>query len=388
MSKIDSNAFLALVKEGLWEQTGDNFDVNHLCEQKDYGWANYKVDWEKVYQLAEEQSVVGLVTAGIERLMGHDSQFAVPQEVLLQMIGEVQMMEQTNKGMNHFIAKLVGDMRQTGIYTLLVKGQGVAQSYERPLWRACGDVDLFLSEDNYEKAKELLLPIAETVEPEWLTSMHLGMTIDGWVVELHGSLRGSLSPKINSVLNEIRHETFYEGKVRSWVNNGIHIFLLDVNNEIIYVFNHFLNHFYKGGIGLRQICDWCRLLWTYRESLNSGLLKSRLRKMGLMTEWKAFGAFVVEYLGMPPEAMPLYSPEVKWKRKADKLCKFILEVGNFGHNRDMSYYEKYPYLIRKTISLGRRCGDIIKHMRIFPLESIRFFPYIMYNGIRSAVRGE
>ena len=110
--------------------------------------------------------------------------------------------------------------------------------------------------------------------------------------------------------------------------------------------------------------------------------------MGLVTEWKAFAAFAVDYLGMPPEAMPMYSPDKKWKRKADKICAFILKVGNFGHNRDMSYFAKYPYLIRKVCSIGRRCGDVIRHVRIFPLDSLRFFPYIMFNGIRSAVRGE
>lgn len=118
------------------------------------------------------------------------------------------------------------------------------------------------------------------------------------------------------------------------------------------------------------------------------LLESRLRKMGLMTEWKAFGAFAVDYLGMPSEAMPFYSACDKWKRKANQLCEFILEVGNFGHNRDMTYYDSKPYLIRKTISLGRRCGDLIHHARIFPLDSLRFFPNIMFNGLRSIVRGE
>lgn len=110
--------------------------------------------------------------------------------------------------------------------------------------------------------------------------------------------------------------------------------------------------------------------------------------MGLMTEWKAFSAFAVDFLGMPSEAMPMYSPDKKWKRKAEKLCAFILEVGNMGHNRDMSYFQKHPYLIRKVISLVRRCIDVIKHVRIFPLDSLRFFPYIIYNGLRSVVKGE
>lgn len=75
-------------------------------------------------------------------------------------------------------------------------------------------------------------------------------------------------------------------------------------------------------------------------------------------------------------------------KKADRIMEFILKSGNMGHNRDMSYFEKYPYLIRKVCSMGRRCNDVIRHVRIFPLDSLRFFPYIMFNGIRSAVRGE
>lgn len=150
-------------------------------------------------RLAEEQSIIGLVAAGLEKLSGCKA----PQEMSLQLAGQALQLEQRNIAMNRFIAILVEKMRNAGIYALLVKGQGVAQCYERPLWRACGDVDFFLSEENYIKAKEFLLPMATTIEPEWITSKHLGMTIDGWVVELHGSLRGGLSHRINSVLDEI-----------------------------------------------------------------------------------------------------------------------------------------------------------------------------------------
>ena len=68
--------------------------------------------------------------------------------------------------------------------------------------------------------------------------------------------------------------------------------------------------------------------------------------------------------------------------------EFVLKAGNMGHNRDMSHFSKYPYLIRKCVSMGRRIGDLINHARIFPLDSLRFFPRIMWNGLRSAVRGE
>ena len=303
------------------------------------------------------------------------------------------MIEQRNKEMNAFIAELIEKLRKADIYALLVKGQGIAQCYEKPLWRCSGDVDLLLSADNYEKAKEVLIPLASEVETEYEGSKHLGMTIDGWVVELHGSLRVGLPQRINRVLDEIQADTFYGGNVRSWLNGQTQIFMLGKENDIVYVFVHFFNHFYKEGVGLRQICDWCRLLYTYRDSLNYELLESRIKRAGLMSEWKAFGALAIEYLGFPKDSMPLLDvrrkkEDVRWRKKADRIMEFILKSGNMGHNRDMSHFSKYPYLLRKCVSMSRRIGDMINHARIFPLDSLRFFPRIMFNGVRSAMKGE
>lgn len=376
------NFFLALVRTGLWEQADSNHNLDDIL--------NDKVDWDEVYKMAVEQSVHGLVLQGIERLRNHNVKLDLNQGLLLQWIGEVQMIEQRNKNMNAFLTDLIEKLRKHDINTLLVKGQGIAQCYERPLWRSCGDVDLFLSDDNYNRAKELLVPIASEVEKEYVREKHLGMTINGFVVELHGSLRMGLPKRINQMLNDIEMDAFYNGNVRSWMNGETQIFMLGKENDIVYVFVHFFNHFYKEGVGLRQVCDWCRLLWTYRDSLNHKLIESRIRQAGLMSEWKAFGAFAVEYLGMPIESMPFLNANdnLKLKKKAKRICDFIMKVGNMGHNRDMSHFGKYPYLVRKCVSMGRRIGDLINHARIFPLDSLRFFPRIMFNGVRSAVRGE
>lgn len=385
-------AFFALVRAGLFPVHGEGFKVNDSLFRN--------VEWEKIYQLAQEQSVLGLVLAGLEQYKNINVNFDVNQKLLLQWIGEVQLIEQRNKAMNQFIAELVLAMRKTGIYTLLVKGQGVAQCYEKTLWRACGDVDLFLSDDNYEKAKEFLVPRASSVEQEGIYGKHLGMVIEGWSVELHGRLRCGFSGRADKVLDEIQNDTFYGGSVSSWNNDGVQVFKLSKENEVFYVFAHFMGHFYKGGIGLRQICDWCRLLYTYKDSLDYGLLESRIRKAGLMSEWNAFGAMAIEYLGLPIEAMPLLNLNVTQKlqiaqknrlnlnKKAERIMKFILEVGNFGHNRDMSFYREGSYLGQKVKSFSRRMGDLWNHLRIFPMDTLRFFPRIMWNGVVSAVRGE
>ena len=362
----NQQVFMTLVQAGLWETEA------RLLLSGDVG---YSV----LFRLAEEQSVVGLVAAGLE----HTD--CVPYETKLKFVGYASQIQQRNEAMNRFIAELVAKLQSEGITPLLVKGQGVAQCYERPLWRTSGDVDLVFREGDYNKAKELLLPLSLSSEE---SDNHMELIIDSWVVELHRRLRVGLTSRINSQLDIIKRESFVDNNVRLWKNCGRDIRLLTADNDVVYVFVHFFNHFYKGGIGLRQICDWCRLLWTYKDTLNYGLLESRISAMGLISEWKAFAAFAVDYLGMPVNAMPLYSSEKKWKRKAKRICSFIMEVGNMGHNRDMSYYNTKPYLIQKAISVRYRCVDILRHMAIFPLDSIRFFPRVMINGLRSAARGE
>jgi len=357
-------AFFALLRAGLWEQIDANLDVNE------------KVDWEKVYQLAEEQSVVGLVLAGIEQ-----SYVKPSQDLLLQWIGEVQIIEQQNKAMNEFVASLIEKLRKNDVYAILVKGQGVAQCYERPLWRASGDVDLLLSDANYDKAKNVLLPLALEVDTEYKSLKHLGMTMkDGFVVELHGMLHSRLSNRIDRGIDEAQKDVFFGGNVRSWMNGTTTVFLPAPDIDVIFIFTHILKHFYIEGIGLRQICDWCRLLWTYRSKFDLWLLESQIRKMGLMTEWKAFAALAVDYLGMPKEEMPFY--DQSFKAKGERILEFVLETGNFGQNRDIN--RSRNFVVGKTQAAWFKMGDFARHARVFPLDSAKFYCHYLVDGIRQA----
>lgn len=336
---VDKNtqAFLELVRAGLWEK-----DVR----LEPYG----KVDFEEIYRLAGEQSVVGLVTAGFD----HIQDVKPPQELVLQCIGESLQLEQTNKAMNQFIAELVDKMRKVDIYTLLVKGQGIAQCYEKPLWRASGDIDLLLSDTNYGKARNFLLPLSSDNKLDERYSKHLGMNIDEWYVEIHGTLRTGLSGRVDKAVDEVQKEVFHNGNVRSWKNGESTVFLPSPDNDVFFVFTHFIKHFYKEGMNLRQVCDWCRLLWTYKDSLNCGILESRIRRAGLMSEWKAFAALAVDYLGMPMEAIPFYDSELKIK--GSRLVKFIL-VGY----------------------IGNKVKDTYQIAKIFPWNTIQFAPAIFLN---------
>lgn len=370
MNNEAQEVFFELLRIGLWGRL--------------YG-ATFKpapvVNWNEVYQLAEEQSAVGLVAAGIEVL-----NVEMPLNLKLQFVGATLQMEQRNRAMNQFIERLVGDLRKKNIYILLVKGQGIAQCYERPLWRTCGDIDLLISSSEYEKAKRYLTPAATAVDKEETMRLHLGMTLEGWIVELHGTLLTVISRSLNKVVHSVQNAIFLSGEVRSWENGKTMVYLPSPGNDAFLVFAHILEHFYVGGIGLRQICDWCRLLWTYRETIDVSLLEKRLREAKVMTEWKGFAAFAIDYLRMPLEAMPFYEDSRKWHKKAKKLRNLILETGNFGHNKDESYRRNYSKKKALVITFRRRVSEYGRLFSIFPSNASRIFVMYVLGRVRANLR--
>lgn len=382
--KLDSNqqVFFTLVRVGLWADCEEYQVSGSLTSEAAKPSAKFQgpVDWEKIFQWAVEQSVIGVVLAGLEY-----SYVKPPQELLLQWIGEVQMLEQQNLSMNKFVAQLIEKLRNNDIYALLVKGQGIAQCYEKPLWRASGDIDLLIDANNYEKAKAYCESISDSFSSETsknIERLHQEYQIGDWIVELHGTMHADLSRRMDHVIDQVQSETFSKNQVRVWKNGDTDVTLPNPGNDVIFVFTHILQHLFFEGIGLRQICDWCRLLWIYKDSINHGLLESRIRSMGVLSEWKVLAVFAVEFLGMPAEVMPLYSEAAKWKRKAGRICSFIMEVGNFGHNREVEWANPFK---RRSMLIWHRIIDTIRLSFVFPVDAPKFLLNYACDGMRNVL---
>ena len=332
-------AFLSLVRAGLWEQEVKLSQFN-------------QIDFNQVYRLAEEQSVVGIVAAGIE----HVIDVKVPQKTALTFVGAALQIEQRNLSMNDFIACLIEKLQNDEIHALLVKGQGIAQCYERPLWRAAGDVDLFLDYSSYYKAIALLKPMAASSIQERKYSKEQGFVIDNYLVELHGTLRSGLLTKLDKEIDAVQDEVFTNSNVRRWYNGDTDILLPGIDCDLFLLFTHFVRHFYHNELLIRQICDWCRFIWTYQNDINVDLLEKRLKKANLVNEWKSFAAFAIDYLGMKQNVIPLYDSSEKWHKKANMIMDFNMKR-----------------------TLVKKVGLCSALFMIFPNNTIRFLPAILFN---------
>ena len=156
VGKRTDGQFFALLRAGLW---------NEVPAREPFAGG---VDWEALYRLAFAQTVVPLVTDGVNRL----PQEFLPAEPerLDPFLGDMMATAKRNRVLDAFIPKLFGALQ--GIPVVLVKGQSLALDYPEPERRQPGDIDLLLLPESYEAAKAILLPKATSIEEESLGIWH------------------------------------------------------------------------------------------------------------------------------------------------------------------------------------------------------------------------
>ena len=363
--------FFALLRSGLW---------NEVPEREPFA---VGTDWEALYRLAKEQTVVPLITDGINRLPKEFLSNDRPER-LDPFLGDLMTTAKRNRALDAFIPKLFNAL--SGIPVVLVKGQSLAQDYPDPERRQPGDIDLLLLPSSYEAAKAVLLPKASTVLEEERGIWHQGMRFRSVEVEIHGSISTLMSRKLDRKLAALLEEQF-DGRTFPQVSiGGMGIPVPDADFNAVYVFVHFLQHYWSGGVGLRQLVDWMTFVSVHKRDIHPVVLEQRLEDLGLLHLWKVFTGFAQEYLGCPAEKLPLAAKPDSGKNA--RIWRYIRRCGNFGKNVDRNR-KKEPYLVRKVHSFWRLVvADRLRHFPVFPKESVRFFLGAFGYGLQRLAKGE
>lgn len=392
------NQFLDLLRSGLWATDPD---------PKLYALG---IDWEAIWKIAKEQTVTGLVADGMTRLFntGGLSSAMMPSDRLrMTIISTVLQTQARNRLLDEKAARIMSALRDRGIAALLVKGQGVAQHYIDPSHRSSGDIDILLSPANYHKAKALFDPSGNNAAKEGTANLHYEVDFEGVDLELHGSVRGGISHRMNRLLDEWFERHVDDGSTRIWQSQFGAVEVPSCDFDAIYIFFHFFNHFLSEGQGLRQICDWARLLYDCHGSIDTVALQSDIKSLGLERGWRVFACLIVDILGCPPDVVPLYDPKYYPKALQALRCCFI--TGNFGHRQeslrqkslarkrktntsdiagDVKGYGRETFFQRKINSYCLSIGRLSRTFRIFPGESLSGFVNYTLSGIGRVVKGQ
>lgn len=366
--------FFALIRSGLWggKAASSAFDGG--------------ADWEALLRLASMQSLTGIFADGAGTL---PRELMPPAETARRLFVTVESIRRANRRLDAVLAELEAGLRREGIEGILLKGQGVARAYLNPERRMCGDIDLYPGRgDAYLRCCEIVRSLGESEGREDESEKHFHFNRRGCSIEIHSHVMLAADPFVNRRLQRWTDEMLDDpSKLRHVEINGVEVNLPPVDFDAVFILQHIANHLLKGGIGLRQLCDWSRYLHVHAAEIDRARLGNNLRTLRLMNCWQLFGWLAVNRLGLPEAEMPFYSP--RHEKRALRCLRIILRKGNFGHydkaarrNLDINF------ILRKM----QTCLIVIEQhaelLRVIPAEVLRHLPWYLLDGIKRLFTGK
>lgn len=351
-------------------------------------------EWQQVYDTAVKQSLVGVVLSGIEVIRAKNAELSVPKMLLLQWIGEVQVIEQKNKKLNEAAGHLTSIFKNGGLRSCVLKGQGIARLYDvrckksdvrsqnseqssessrvqefkgssgsLSLRRLPGDIDLWVEggrENVLKFLKDSYFGLGQVVIHHVDTRI-----IDGVETEIHFIPVYAYNPvlhyKLQRFFKEHGDEQFshYDDELGfSYPTNSF---------NAVYVLAHIYMHFLYEGIGLRQLIDYYYVLNALTREQREQAIHD-IKRSGLT---KIAGAvmFVLSEVCNMKEELMIAKPDNK---RGTLLLSEIERSGNFGKYDERLKNRKEEDLIRfNLVALKRQ----LSFFRYYPMDiiSIPFF---------------
>jgi hypothetical protein len=355
------NAFLALLRAGLWnrEPDGEYFPLSPEV-------------WKQVYQLAHKQTVQGIIYEGIMLLP--DNYFP-PKKILLKWVVSVDSIEKRNEQMNKDAGELYAFFKENHITAFLMKGQGIASCYENPLLRVCGDIDWFFPDkEQFDRANRLIEECGIKIQKQ----IGFGSTCYIWrefLIEHHQHLLDIRNPFLSGYLCRLRQKE-YDNSV--YLNiNGQTIPILSPLLTHLSVNTHILKHLLSFGITIRQVCDSARVCYAYHDQVSGDALKEIYSKLGIYNWMQQLNHLLVSHFGMPEKYLPFpLTPQ----RKADEMMTDLLQGIDFGY-----YIDSRSGGVKRKFILFSLLARFSRYVRCAPWETC-WFPVIhIYSRIKNWV---
>lgn len=223
-----------------------------------------------------------------------------------------------------------------------VKGLNIAEMYPIPAFRTMGDIDIVMSGEDRERAREPMTRMGFQLKPGGYERSY---SKPGLSIELHDRLIYKENLEAEARINYFN--ACWE-HVASEENGWCQ---LDWNFHFLFLIEHLKLHFGNNGVGFRQFTDI--VVTGNRQSLDWDWIETELRKIGLWEFTCTVYAFCERWWGIVPP-MPVDKPDEAFFEVSTDM---VFRNGVFGHDNDD--HEKH--------SVGKQLNSI-KTMK--PLRNI------------------
>ncbi len=300
------------------------------------------MDWRGLYQFSQEQAIVGIVLAGIDRV-SKSQKVDIPQDLLFEWIGQANMIETQNKLVNQRVKELTEYLNQQGQKSCILKGQGNALMYPKPDMRTPGDIDVWIKGTK----KEVAAFVHQRFPEMNVQYHHMNYPVfDDIEVEVH------YYPSFcyNKWHNYRLQQCFRESSDTQFNNVNKEGYAVPTNAfNLVFHLSHMMRHFFTQGIGLRHAIDYFYLLQQDISDKEKQEAVSVMKSCGMYKFFCAVLWIEKDILGLEKNTDITTTNE-----KAGKLVLHeMLKGGNFGHQYDqqneniiVTYAKQMAYRMR------------------------------------------
>ena len=301
--------------------------------------------------------------------------------------------------LNHLAADVVALLAEHHIPAVLIKGYSLATLYPDSDTRDFGDVDIYVGEENYQRAAEIVT--AAYPEAYWHSDLrggiHYILVIDesqDRVVELHRVTMEFHDKKADALYQEFtrKHLTATDSTIDIY---GKTVPVPSAAYNALYVFMHAWHHFESTGVGFRQLADWALCLQqahqqsTAEEWLSlTQEIDTILTALHMKAAWQTFGHVLVSELHLPIEAIPLYT--IDYQRRAQRLLRQLLRDGHCGRTaklciKEIALMRRFPYERPAKHRVLQICYTFYR-LLFDAWQMGKFFPTLAWHNFTCALR--
>ncbi len=284
------------------------------------------LEWQALYEEGRRQAVDSIILEGLERLPKNQ---LPPKAVLLQWIGAGELLKQQNQLLNKACLELQAVLSNNSYRSCILKGQGNALLYANPLWRQCGDIDIWVDGDR----DEILSFLRKNGQVGHVDIKHCDWDIfQETPVEVHFIPTWFYNPFTNKKLLR-----WFDNQKSTQFENESELGFTKptIGFNLVYVLIHIYRHLFDEGVGFRQLMD-------YFYVIQHSTIEERHEAMGVLNTFrmKSFvGAvmYVMQEVFKLEDKFLMYEPLQKDGRF---LLKEIIMSGNFGHNDERNTHHQ------------------------------------------------
>lgn len=184
------------------------------------------------------------------------------------LIGVSSQVQRTSE-----LVRVCGILEESGINYIVCKGASLRALYDNADYRTSSDEDLFISADDIECAKELVLSAGYDVLSEKDGELKLVNRKNKMLIELHNTLVGSKDDRWQKIDNLLSSQLTDTMRIETGTGQ-INVFKPDFG--LLSLFVHLYNHFVIGGVGIRQVMDIACYIDNYKSELDMDFVLSAL----------------------------------------------------------------------------------------------------------------